>query len=199
MDNLNDLKAIWLTAKTDDLPRPKEMLRIVKKFRNDRLRKKIVIIVLSLAIIALLIVTGAISGSSGITTITAEILTIAACAILVFTNTRSMKRFIHLKDCSNREFLEFLEQTRRNQAYYYKITQVWGMALSSAGLLLYLWEPIRARLTLGIILYAVAIAWILFLWLYLRPRNFKRQGAKLNETIKRLEKIEHQINEDEQE
>src|ERR1700761_4753663 len=133
MDNLNDLKAIWLTAKTDDLPGSKEMLRMVKKFRNDRLRKKITIIAVSIGIIVLLVICGVIDRSSMITTILAEVLTIAACLILVFTNTKSMKRFIDLKDCSNREFLEFLEQTRRNQAYYYKKTQVWGMALSTAG------------------------------------------------------------------
>jgi hypothetical protein len=40
------------------------------------------------------------------------------------------------------------------------------------------------------------VIWILFLWLYIRPRNFKRQTIKLNATIEKLEKIANQINDD---
>src|ERR1700759_1349011 len=101
MDNLNDLKAIWLTAKTDDLPGSKEMLRIVKKFRNERLRKKLFIIFTALVVLAMMVVTIIIVRSTMITTILGETFTIMACIILAFTNIKSMKRFIDLKDCSN--------------------------------------------------------------------------------------------------
>ena len=197
MDNLNDLKAIWLTAKTDDLPGSKEMLRIVKKFRNERLRKKLLIIFVALFAIAMMVVTIFVVRSTMITTILGEAFTIMAALILVFTNTRSMKRFIDLKDCSNKEFIEFLEQTRRNQIYYYKKTQVAGMALSSVGLLLYIYEQVYRSLLLSVIFYSITIIWILFLWLYLRPRSFKKQAIKLNATMEKLRKISDQINENE--
>jgi amino acid transporter len=199
MDNLNDLKAIWLTAKTDDLPGSKEMLRIVKKFRNERLRRKLWIVFVALLAMAIMVVTIFVVRSTAVTTILGESFTIMACIVLIFTNTKSMKRFIDLKDCSNKEFIEFLEQTRRNQNYYYKKTQVAGMLLSSAGLLLYLYEQVQGRLLLGVIIYSIAVLWVLFLWLYIRPRNFKKQAIKLNETMKRLERIEDQIKENEQE
>lgn len=198
MDNLNDLKAIWLTAKTDDLPGSKEMLRIVKKFRNERLRKKLLMIFVALFVIAMMVVTIIIVRSTMITTILGEAFTIIAAGILIFTNTRSMKRFIDLKDCSNKEFIDFLEQTRRNQIYYYKKTQVAGMLLSTVGLFLYLYEQVYRSLTATVIIYSITIIWTLFLWLYIRPRNFKRQAIKLNATIDKLRKISDQINEDEQ-
>ena len=198
MDNLNDLKAIWLTAKTDDLPGSKEMLRIVKKFRSDRLRKKLLIIFVALFAIAIMVVTIFVVRSTMITTILGEAFTIMAALILVFTNTKSMKRFIDLKDCSNKEFIEFLEQTRRNQIYYYKITQVAGMALSSIGLLLYIYEQVYRSPLLTVIFYSITIIWILFLWLYLRPRSFKKQAIKLNATMEKLHKISDQINENEE-
>jgi hypothetical protein len=197
MDNLNDLKAIWLTAKTDDLPGSKEMLRIIKKFRNERLRKKLMIILMALAVIAIMVVTIVIVRSTMITTILGEAFTIIAAGILIFTNTKSMKRFIDLQDCSNKEFIAFLEQTRRNQVFYYKKTQVAGMLLSSVGLFLYVYEQVYRSLLLTAIIYAIIIIWTLFLWLYIRPRNFKKQGAKLNATMEKLRKISDQINEDE--
>jgi len=198
MDNLNDLKAIWLTAKTDDLPGSKEMLRIVKKFRNERLRKKLLMIFVALFVIAMMVVTIIIVRSTMITTILGEAFTIIAACILIFTNTRSMKRFIDLKDCSNKEFIDFLEQTRRNQIYYYKKTQVAGMLLSTVGLFLYLYEQVYRSLTATVIIYSITIIWTLFLWLYIRPRNFKKQAIKLNATMEKLRKISDQINEDEQ-
>lgn len=197
MDNLNDLKAIWLTAKTDDLPKSKEMLRIVKKFRNDRLRKKLLIIFVALFVIAMMVVTIIIVRSTMITTILGEAFTIIAAGILIFTNTRSMKRFIDLKDCNNKEFIEFLEQTRRNQVFYYKKTQVAGMLLSTVGLFLYIYEQVYRNLTATITIYSITIIWTLFLWLYLRPRNFKKQALKLNTTMEKLRKISDQINQDE--
>ena len=197
MDNLNDLKAIWLTAKTDDLPGSKEMLRIVKKFRNERLRKKLLIIFVALFAIAMMVVTIFVVRSTMITTILGEVLTIMAALILIFTNTKSMKRFIDLKDCSNKEFIDFLEQTRRNQIYYYKKTQVAGMALSSTGLFLYIYEQVYRSLLATVIFYSIITIWTLFLWLYLRPRNFKKQAVKLNATMEKLRKISDQINEHE--
>jgi hypothetical protein len=197
MDNLNDLKAIWLTAKTDDLPGSKEMLRIVKKFRNERLRKKLLSIFVALVVIAMMVVTIIIVRSTMITTILGEAFTIIAAGILIFTNTRSMKRFIDLKDCNNKEFIEFLEQTRRNQVFYYKKTQVAGMLLSTVGLFLYLYEQVYRSLIATITIYSITIMWTLFLWLYIRPRNFKRQAIKLNVTMEKLRKISDQINEDE--
>jgi len=193
MDNLNDLKALWLTAKTDDLPSSNEMLRIVKKFRNQRLRKKVMIICIALALAAIMIVAVFIYKSTMLSTRLGEACALIACIILAVTNIRSLRRFIYLKDCSNKEFIAFLEQTRLNQLYYHKKTQVAGMALSSVGLLLYLYELVYRDMVLFISIYAFAVIWILVLWLVIRPRAFKKQTVKLNETLKKLEKIADQI------
>jgi t-SNARE complex subunit (syntaxin) len=56
MDNLNDLKTIWRTAKTDSLPGADEMLRTVKKFRNQKLRNKWKVIIISVVLIIFWIV-----------------------------------------------------------------------------------------------------------------------------------------------
>ena len=193
MDNLNDLKAIWLTAKIDDLPTSAEMLKLVKKFRSQKLLRKWAIIIVALLLLSIMVFAVFSYRSTMITTRIGELLAIAACVILALTNIRSLKRFYDLSDCSNKEFIVFLEQTRQNQLYYYKRTQVWGMGLASAGMLFYWYELVYRNTLAFIIAYSLLIIWILFLWLYLRPRNFKRATIKLNETLEKLEKISNQI------
>ena len=76
MDNLNDIKALWLTAKTDSLPSSDEMLRIVKKFRNNRLRKKLTIIFVALVCAAIEVAAMFVYKSTMITTRIGEVLII---------------------------------------------------------------------------------------------------------------------------
>lgn len=193
MDNLNDLKAIWQTAKTDDLPKSAEMLRLVKKFRNQRLFKKILLIVLAILLLAVMVFVMFIYKSTMLTTRIGEALFIIACVILVVTNTRSLKRFIDLKDCSNKEFIEFLEQTRRNQVYFYTRTQVIALSVCSLGLLLYPYEFAHVNMDWFIGTYTFVVLYLGIIWLIVRPRVFKKEARKLNETLERLEKISNQI------
>src|ERR1700757_1190433 len=176
MDNLNDLKQLWQTADTGSLPNSAQMMQMVKKFRSQKLGKKLRVIVIAILLTAVMLTVMFFYSSSLIITRMGEVLMIAACGVLIFTNMRSMRRFYNLNDCSNKEFIEFLEQTRLNQVYYYKKTQVVGLLLSSAGLLLYLYEFVRRDVWLFIITYTLSAAYISVLWFVVRPRIFKRES-----------------------
>jgi predicted neutral ceramidase superfamily lipid hydrolase len=193
MDNLNDLEAIWKTAKTDTLPSSAQMLLLVKKFRNQKLRNKILIITLSVIVIILYIFIWFIIKPKFISTTIGMLLITASCAVLAVTNIRSIKRFINFKDSSNKEYIAFMEQTRVNQLRYYQKTQPLGLVLSSAGLMLYLYEFVHQSLVISIVLYALSIIWLAYVWFYQRPTKFKKQSIKLNETIEKLQKLSHQI------
>lgn len=193
MDNLNDIKAIWQTARADDLPSAAEMMHHIKQFRNKKMRNKIWSIAVAITVIITSTIAVIITPDFMVSTKVGVACVIAACIVLATTNIRSIKRFITMKDLSNREFLLFLEQTRRNQLYYYKKTQVAGMLLSFTGMLLYLYEFVHKSLALTLVFYTLAITWILFMWFYQRPRSFKKQSKKLNETIEKFEKISDQI------
>lgn len=193
MDNLNELKAIWQTAKVDELPSAAEILQQAKKFRNQKIRNKVLSIIVG--------ITGTIAMSLLLITMPVLMLCtrlgivfiLFSCIILIYTNARSIRRFIRLNDCSNKEFISFLEQTQRNQLYYYKYTQVLGLLFSSIGLLLYLYEFVHRNITLMIIFYVISLAWILFLWFYQRPRSFKKHSRKLNAMLHELNKITDQL------
>ena len=193
MDNLNDLKAIWLTANTDSLPASGEMLRMAKKFRNGKIRHKLIMIFIAVLLAAVMIFGAINNGLTMVSSWIGEACLIVTCMLLAFTNIRSIRRFIDFKDSTNKEFVEFMEQTRRNQLYYYQKTQVAGMGISSIGLLLYFYEIVYRDTVVFIITYSIAFLYLAFMWFYIRPRNFKRQNLKMDETVRKLHDISNQI------
>jgi hypothetical protein len=196
MDNLNDLKAIWLTANTDSLPASGEMLRMAKKFRNGKIRHKLIMIFIAILLAAIMVFGAINNGLTMLSTWIGEACLIVTCMLLAFTNIRSIRRFIDFKDSTNKEFIEFMEQTRRNQLYYYQKTQVAGMGISSIGLLLYFYEIVYRDTVLFIITYSAAIIYLAVMWFVVRPRNFKRQNLKMDETMRKLHNISNQIKND---
>lgn len=197
MDNFDELKTLWQSANTDALPQAGEVQRMAKKFRNERLRKKVMIIALAIVLMAVMIAVMFNYHSIMLSTRLGELSTIAACILLAATNLKSLKRFVNFSDSSNKEFIVFLEQTRMNQLRYYKRTQVIGMILASAGLLLYAFEFLHTGTNMMLVVYAFIVIWILFLWLYIRPRNFHKQTNKLNNMLDTLHHISNQIDNEE--
>jgi xanthine/uracil permease len=195
MDNLNDLKAIWLTAKTDSLPDSHDMVQIIKKFRNKKLLK-----IAALVITAIVLVMGMtwvvfIYKSTMLSTRIGEAFIIIAGIILVSTNLNSLLRFYKLRECSNKEFLHFLEQTRLRQQFYYQRTQIVAMVFCATGLLAYLYEGVYKNTILFIGAYTGTVLYLLIIWFIVRPRVFKKEERKINAQIEKLESISKQINE----
>jgi hypothetical protein len=63
-----------------------------------------------------------------------------------------------------------------------------------AGICLYMYEyTSRMTMTAGIITYAVTLIWIAFNWFYLRPKQIKKQQAKLDDLIAKFEGINRQM------
>lgn len=195
MDNLNDLKAIWHSAKTDSLPTSVEMKQLIKKFRNQKLRNKWFTIVISCQISILITVVLCITPFKMLITYVGGGLLVASTVLLAATNIKSLKRFYQLDNCSNQEFLAFIEQTRQNQIYYYKKTQTVIGLIWAIGWLLYLYEPVSRHPKWFIWVYGFAISYVLVIWFIVRPRYFKKGAEKLNATRQRLEKISNQLKE----
>src|SRR4051812_16924444 len=110
MDNLNELKAIWQTAGNGNLPGPDEMKRSVKTFQAQRVQKKWIVIVVAALLTVLMIAATILSTPQLFTTWIGGGLIALACAVLALNNWKSLKRFNQLDDCSNNDFLAFIEQ-----------------------------------------------------------------------------------------
>ncbi|MDB5124354.1 MAG: hypothetical protein JWP94_2483 [Mucilaginibacter sp.] len=194
MDNLIDLKKIWHSAGTDDLPSPEEVMQAAKKFRNQKLRKKAALILAAFLLVCVELWVVFVYKSTMLTTRIGEAFIVIAGTILLLTNANSIGRFYRFNDFSNKEFLAFLEQTRLNQIYYYKKTQVTAFVFCSIGLLLYPFEMLYTSPVLFFAVYAFIILYLCVLGFIVRPRVFRKQAAKLNDTIKKLEIVSKQLN-----
>ncbi|MEO3407573.1 hypothetical protein AAFN85_26885 [Mucilaginibacter sp. CAU 1740] len=193
MDNLNDLRSLWHTANTDRLPGAGEMLRLVKGFRSQKLRNKWLIIVASIVLAGIMVFAMLLGHFELVATYLGGSLMAVACLLLAITNIRSLKRFYQLEDCSNLEFVAFIEKTRQNQQRYYQKTMRAIMLLLAIGWLLYLYEPARAHGGWLYVLYGGILLYLAIMWFYVRPRNFKRNAQKLDQIQAKLEKITEQL------
>lgn len=193
MDNLNELRAIWRTASPEGLPNAEAIKQMAASFRNRKLQKKIRLIVSAGLMALLMIGVMFFYHSAMITTRIGELLMLSAACLLVYDNLNSIGRFRRYADYSNTEFLQFLEQTRVNQLRYHQKTQVAGLLLCSAGLLIYPFEFVHGKLVAEAMVYAFTIAFLLVLWLIIRPRTFQRQIRKTNEMIERLHSLSDQF------
>ena len=168
---MNDLKAIWLTAKTDSLPDTAEMKRIVKSFRNKKLLRLILSVAFTIVLIAVMVWVIFVYKSKLITTRIGEVMMIIAALILVVTNSNSISRFLNLKECSNKDYIKFLEQTRLRQRFYQQRTQVAAMLFCFIGMMLYLYEAVSSNGTMLLIAYPATIIYFAVLWLVVRPQG----------------------------
>ena len=197
MNNLDDLKTIWHSAQTDSLPTSDAMISMIKEFRSQKLQKKWMVIIASSFLFCLMVSVLCTVSFTVMTTYIGGGMIALSCILLAITNFRSLKRFNQLGESSNLEFLSFVEQTRQNQIYYYKKTQVVLMLFSSVGLVLYLYEASVRNTILSIVIYALCVVYLIIMWLYVRPHYFKKNAEKLNETISRLKNISKQLQHDE--
>ena len=193
MDNLNDLKAIWLTAPTDSLPDSTAMKQVVKSFRNKKLLKLILSVAFTIMLIALMVWVIFVYQSKMVTTRIGETMIIIAGLILVVTNSNSIRRFLKLQECSNKDYVKFLEQTRLRQRFYQKRTQVVAMLFCFTGMMFYLYEGVSSNTMLSVTAYAVTIVYFLVLWLVVRPRVISKDARKLDEELKKIQTISNQL------
>lgn len=196
MDNLNDLKAIWRTADTSALPTSAEVVKLGKSFRSKILRRKKWMIGLFCLCFLIILSITLFEPTKMIITRIGETMIMLAMLMLAYTNIRSIKRFYHFDNFTNREFLQFLEQTRKNQVYFYRKTQVWALSLCTVGLLLYEYEFLSKKPAVLLWGYVLVVISLLIDWFVIRPYSYKKGARKLAETKQDLEKILEQLNEE---
>jgi len=193
MDSLNDLKKVWLSADTCALPDTAGMMRAIHKYRSQKLMKKVALILTAICLIAVMVSVVFLYKSVMISTRLGEAGIIAAGLLLVITNIGSIGRLYDVKNLSNKEFIIYLEQVKINRAKYYRKTQIIGLSLVSVGLLLYIYEGVHIHLWLLLSAYAFVLLYILVMWLFVRPRVYKRQARKLDATISEMKRLADQF------
>ncbi|PZR26476.1 MAG: hypothetical protein DI535_14500 [Citrobacter freundii] len=199
MEEINDWQAVWKTADTNALPSANEMKAEVRKFLQTRIQKKWMVIVTGFVLAVLVLIVLVITPFKIVTTYIGGGLIALSCLGMSFDNARSLKRFYQCNDHSTTDFLAFIEKTRQNQLRFHKRTQGLILMGLSAGMCLYLYEPALHHPVLTAGIYLVFAVYIAVCWFVIRPRVFIKSAEALNKAKERIEKLEQQLKETENE
>jgi Flp pilus assembly protein TadB len=97
---------------------------------------------------------------------------------------------------TNQEYLQKLILIKRKQQFMQSTILSWYFVLLLSGICLYMYEY-TSRMTVfyALITYGVTLLWIGFNWFYLRPKQIKKQQAKINHLIAKFEDVNLQLKE----
>lgn len=98
---------------------------------------------------------------------------------------------------TNQEYLQKLILIKRKQQFMQSTILSWYFVLLLVGICLYMYEY-TSRMTVfyAVITYGVTLLWIGFNWFYLRPKQIRKQEAKINTLIAKFEEVNKQLNVD---
>lgn len=193
MDDLNDIKAIWHSADVESLPTAGEIREMIRQFRSRRLRRKAAFIVLAVSVSLLLLGLLVFERSLAPVTRITDGLILFLWLFLLSKNINSFRRAQRMKDYSNKDFLAYLDRTRQGHIRYYKRTLIVLLSVASVAMLLYAYDLVRQALVPATVAYGFTVASLLYVWLYLRPRQFRKKLRKFEALRARVEKISEQL------
>jgi hypothetical protein len=195
MNDFNDIKDLWQSARANDLPGAKEVVRSIKNYRAKQVIKNIAVIAMALFLVAVMVHVVFTYKSVMLTTRLGEACFFLALFILIGISIQALSRVPAKGDHSNGSFLHYLKQEQLKLISFYKRTQAFAFAVSAAGLGLYLFEGLKDANWL-IAGYACFTVYVLACWFILRPLAFRAKTKKLREEIMKLEKLSGQLSED---
>jgi len=193
MEHLNELKAIWLTANVETLPKADAAVKAIKAYRLKQAFIAAAQIIAALILMCVMIWVLIDYKSTMAVTRIGEAFMFIAIFIILGAGAGSLKRISASGSHTNEGFINFLKQERQKQFLFEGRTKVIGFAIASAGLLLYLFEFTHTDSTLMIGTYIAAAAWCAVIWFVVRPRMMKRNVRRMNESIEKLERLLTQL------
>ena len=124
---------------------------------------------------------------------------ILAMVLFVFVSNQTIPLLSKVSfDLDVRESLKQLFKFKEKQIFLQTTMLNIYFILLSAGICLYMYEyASKMTFLLASISYFTTLMWIAFNWFYLRPKQIKKQRAKTDELISKLEKLNGQISENE--
>ena len=193
MNNLDELKQIWMSTGLEKLPKSGEILEAIKRHHRKEALKKVSLILFTVLLVLIMCWVVFDYKSKLPATRIGEFCMFIAMFILLGSNAISLVKMSPRVHYSNEEYISFLKQKQLQQYRRTNKTQLIGFLFASVGLLLYLFEGVYKNPILLVTGYILVIAWISCSWFILRPWALKRKTRKLNETVSKLERLSAQL------
>jgi len=195
MDSNNiDFKDLW-KKQTVNQPNIEDLMARLKQFKKASLRSLWITNILLFATSAFILFVWYYYQPEFISTKIGIVLIILAMVIYVVVYNRLLGSFKNIDATqTNQEYLQKLILIKRKQQFMQSTILSWYFVLLLAGICLYMYEY-ASRMTVfyALITYGVTLLWIGFNWFYLRPKQIKKQQAKINELIAKFEDINKQL------
>lgn len=198
MNNNIDLKGLW-NKQEADIPDTKELFEKINAYKKRNFGKIIFTNTLLILTSAFIIFIWYYYQPEMISSKLGIVLIILAMAIFVFVLNQTLPLLTKVDfDLDIRESLIQLFRYREKQIFLQTTMLNIYFILLSAGICLYMFEyALKMTFLLAAISYFTTLMWIAFNWFYLRPRQIKKQRAKTDELIIKLEMLNRQISENE--
>jgi len=196
MDNNINFKDLW-AKQTSVVPNTENLIAEIKKIKQYNLRKLILTNILLIATSIFIIFIWMHYQPQLLTTKIGIILIILAIAVFLFAFNNSYSLFKSDKNSqSNSDYLKDLIAIKAKQKFMETTMLNLYFILLSIGIGLYMYEyTSRMKPIWEIVTYGITFIWILFNWFYLRPKQVKKQRAKLDAIISKFEMVNNQLDE----
>nr|WP_315241212.1 hypothetical protein [uncultured Flavobacterium sp.] len=195
MDSNNiDFKDLWKKQAVSQ-PNIEDLMARLKQFKKAGLRSLWKTNILLFATSAFIVFVWYYYQPQFISTKIGIVLAIAAMILYVAVYNGMLRIYKDIDTTqTNQEYLQRLILLKRKQQFMQSTVLSWYFVLLLAGICLYMYEY-ASRMTVfyALITYGVTLLWIGFNWFYMRPKEIKKQQAKINELIVKFEDINKQL------
>ncbi len=192
-DNIN-FNELWTAQKTGQSS-TKDLFLKMNNFKKSSRKKIIITNIILVATAVFILFVWLYFQPQWVTTKIGIILIIVAIAFFVISTNKSLTLFKATDETeSNQQYLKSLLVIKQKQQFIQTTMLNIYFMLLSTGIALYMYEYIfRMTIFWAVFSYGITGLWILYNWLYLRPKQIKKQQAKLNEIISKFEKFQSQL------
>jgi Flp pilus assembly protein TadB len=197
MDSNNiDFKDLW-KKQTVNQPNIEDLMERLKQFKKAGLRSLWKTNILLFATSAFVIFIWYYYQPQFISTKIGIVLVILAMVMYVAVYNGLLRIYKDIDTTqTNQEYLQRLILIKRKQQFMQSTILSWYFVLLLSGICLYMYEyASRMTVLYALITYGVTLLWIGFNWFYLRPKQIKKQHAKINELIGKFEEVNSQLKE----
>ena len=195
MDTPN-FKDLWNKQAAASQPDSGQLVKSAVKLKNKSRNQMLGVMVMGIAIMIFILTIGYFIEPKLATTRIGVTLIILAIVFFLVSSGGLLRLLIkdadHSLDAAH--YLQLMITIKEKQLVLgTRIMNLYFTTLG-AGLLLYMIEyTLKMPLIGGIIAYGITAAWILFNWIYLKPKIVSKQQSKISEVIKNLEKVNNQL------
>lgn len=194
-ENIN-FQDIW-NKKNAEIPNIQEIKSTADKYKKKQLFSTICqLLSLSATAIMIIIIWNTIDFKM-FTTILGIVLILVALALYIYLYSQNINVIRKINpSISNQEYLASLKKLQKQQLYM----QTKGISiyyvLLTVGFAFYFYEfALRMSISGAILAYGLTFLWLAVAWFFLRPRQIKKQNAKISKVIDSLETIEKDLTE----